>query len=159
MSLKTRPFASFSVSSALLIWVTRCTLCCKKQGFQNRSCLTPRSELWVDVRTNVVYFYNELGKIIASCTPARQNAYLARLVLVRYSTSMGKVEQIDFLESLLAFPGGGVSKPHRAKYILVGPVILPLRFICVLSFLFTVEIGFRARFSFFFSWKGSAYCF
>ena len=83
-----------------------------------------------------------------ACTPV-----LARLFILCYSVSMGKAEQVDFLEGSL-FSSGGASKPHRSKYILVGPVILPLCAVCVLSFLFTARIGFRVCFSSFFPWDG-----
>jgi hypothetical protein len=53
---------------------------------------------------------------------ARQHArtpHVARWQLVGYSVCVGKAEQTDFLKGLL-FLGGGASKPHRSKYILVG---------------------------------------
>jgi hypothetical protein len=49
--------------------------------------------------------------MIASCTPERLNANLARLcVIVLYSG--GK-------KGKSCLSGGGASKPHRSKYILV----------------------------------------
>ena len=74
-----------------------------------------------------IYYYSILKKCqsveskrgTVSCTPARLNADIARLSLLCYSISIGKSRVRGFLRTL-AFPGGGASKPHRSKYIVVG---------------------------------------
>jgi hypothetical protein len=56
---------------------------------------------------------------MASCTPERLNAASCTPLLACDTVSLsGKVEQADSLRKL-TFSGGGASKPHRSKYILV----------------------------------------
>ena len=81
--------------------------------------------------------------VTASCTPARLNAARRKLLPLGYlirSIRMGKAEQVDFLEGLL-FPGGGASKPHRSKYILVVDRIVQLPRLWLHPFFFSFALS------------------
>jgi hypothetical protein len=72
-----------------------------------------------------------LGKKWAvSCTPARPYADLARLLFFCYIWGVGKASN--------CLSGGGVSKPHRSKYILVGDCFVQLPRLWLHPFFFSI---------------------
>jgi hypothetical protein len=82
------------------------------------------------------------GKETKSSLLARQHAstpQVAREQLVRYSIGVRKAEPVDFLESSL-FSGGGASKPHRSKYIVVVNRIVQLHYLWLHPFFFSTVL-------------------